>query len=205
MHGHAPDLAPAPVPPPARDFTGVTLRTERLLLRAWTEADIDAITAACQDPLTHRYTMVPAPYTRADAEGFVREIGPSERAAGTGAIFGAFVAETGEPAAAVGLHNLKHLGTAVGGDGEIGYWAVPGTRGRGYTTEAVREVCRWAIEDLGLAVIRWDALVGNEASWRVAEKVGFTREGTARARIVHRGVRVDTWIGSLLRTELRTA
>ena len=99
-------------------------------------------------------------------------------------------------------HPLAWAALHVGG---IGYWAVPGTRGRGYPAEAVREVCRWAFEDLGLAVIRWDALVGNEASWRVAERVGFTREGTARARLVHRGVRVDTWIGSLLRTELRAA
>ena len=124
------------------------------------------------------------------------------RARSSGAVFGVFVAGTGEPAASVGLHDLKHLDTAYGGDGVIGYWAAPGARGRGYTTEAVREVCRWAFEDLGLALIRWDAIIGNEASWRVAEKAGFAREGTLRSRLIQRGVRVDAWIGSLLRTEL---
>ena len=140
--------APTPAPAPTYDFTGLTLRTERLILRPWVEADIDAITAACQDPLIARYTVVPSPYARADSEKFVREIAPGERAAGTGAIFGVFAAGTGELAASVGLHNLRHLDTAYGGDGGIGYWAAPGTRGRGYTTEAVREVCRWAVEDL---------------------------------------------------------
>jgi RimJ/RimL family protein N-acetyltransferase len=203
---NAPVPAPAePAPAPAYDFTGLTLRTERLILRPWGEADIDAITEVCQDPLITSYTIVPSPYTRANSEVFVREIVPRERAAGTGAVFGAFLAGTGELAASVGLHNVRNLDTGYGGDAEIGYWAAPGTRGRGYTTEAVREVCRWAVEDLGVAVIRWEAIVGNEASWRVVRKVGFTREGTRRAQLVHRGVRVDTWAGSLLRTELRSA
>jgi RimJ/RimL family protein N-acetyltransferase len=197
--------APSPAAAPTHDFTGLTLRTERLILRPWAEADVDAITEACQDPLIALNTVIPSPYSRADAEGFVRELAPRERAAGTGAVFGVFVAATGEPAASVGLHNVRHLGTAYGADAGIGYWAAPGTRGRGYTTEAVREVCRWAFEELGLAVIRWDAIVGNEASWRVAEKVGFTREGTRRAQLIQRGVRVDAWTGSLLRTDLRSA
>jgi RimJ/RimL family protein N-acetyltransferase len=197
--------APGFVSVPTHDFTELTLRTERLILRPWAETDIDAITEACQDPLIQYYTVLPSPYTRADAEAYVRERAPSARAAGVGATFGVFAADTGELAAAVGLHNISHLDTTYGGDGGIGYWAAPGARGRGYTTEAVREVCRWAFEDLGVALIRWDAIVGNEASWRVAQKVGFTREGTLRSWLIQRGVRVDVWMGSLLRTELRAA
>jgi len=36
----------------------------------------------------------------------------------------------------------------------------------------------------------------------VAEKVGFTMEGTSRARLLHRGVRVDGWSAGLLPGEL---
>jgi len=200
--------AHAPASPPtaqARDLTVVTLRTARLVLRPWAEADIDAITEACQDPLIQRYVPVPAPYTRAHAEVFVRVTAPHVRAVGTGLIFGVFAAGTGEAVGSIGLHELSRLDAPYGGAGEIGYWAAPGARGRGYLTEAVREVCRWAFEELGLARIEWLAIAGNEASWRVAEKAGFTREGTLRARTVQRGVREDTWIGSLLRTELRSA
>ena len=202
--GHPPAPAPAPSAP-ARDLTGVTLRTERLILRAWTEADVDAITEACQDPQIQRYVPVPVPYTRADAETFVRVTAPHIRATGSGAIFGVFAAATGEAVGSIGLHDLSRLDKPYGGAGEIGYWTAPGARGLGYMTEAVREVCRWGFEELGLARIEWLAIAGNEGSRRVAQKAGFTLEGTLRAKTVQRGVREDTWIGSLLRTELRSA
>jgi len=201
-----PGHPPAPAPPaPARDLTGVTLRTERLILRPWTEADVDAITEACQDPVIQRYVPVSVPYTRANAETFVRVTAPHIRATGSGAIFGVFAAATGEAVGSLGLHDLNRLDQPYGGAGEIGYWTAPGARGRGYMTEAVREVCRWGFEELGLARIEWLAIAGNEGSWRVAQKAGFTLEGTLRAKTVQRGVREDTWIGSLLRTELRSA
>ena len=53
----------------------VTLTTERLVLHPPTETDIDAIVRACQDPEIPRYTPVPSPYGREDAEGYVKLIG----------------------------------------------------------------------------------------------------------------------------------
>ena len=194
-----------PAEAPRHDFTEVALRTERLILRPWSEADIDAITEACQDPLTQEYVPLPVPYLRATAEAFVRETAPNGRAAGTDVVFGVFLVETGEVLAAVGLHRIKDLGAGHGGSGEIGYWTAPGARGRGYMTEAVREVCRWGFEELELARLEWNAIAGNEGSWRVAQKAGFTREGTLRAWLVQRGVRKDAWIGSLLREEWKAA
>lgn len=188
---------------PARDFTATSLRTERLVLRPWREQDIDAITEACQDPETQRYVPIPVPYFRSHAEAYVRESSPKGRAAATDIVFGAFLAETGEMVAAVGLHRIEDLGAPHGGMGEIGYWTAPHARGRGYMTEAVREVCRWGFQELALARIEWVAVAGNDASWRVVEKLGFTREGTLRARLSHRGGRPDAWIGSLLRSEVR--
>jgi RimJ/RimL family protein N-acetyltransferase len=49
----------------------VQLRTKRLLLRAPSKIDIEAITAACQDPEIQRRVPIPIPYTRRDAEGYV--------------------------------------------------------------------------------------------------------------------------------------
>jgi RimJ/RimL family protein N-acetyltransferase len=146
---------------------------------------------------------IPAPYRRSDAEYFVREVAPKGRAAGTDVVFGVFLVETGEPVASIGLHKIKGVGAEYGGAGEIGYWTAPGARGRGYMVEAVRAVCGWGFDELGLARIEWIAVAGNEGSWRVAEKAGFVREGTLRAFLVQRGVRGDAWIGSLLRHEAR--
>ena len=41
--------------------------------------------------------------------------------------------------------------------------------------------------------------MGNVASRRVAEKAGFTVEGTQHAGLVHRGERKDVWVGGLVR------
>lgn len=71
------------------------------------------------------------------------------------------------------------------------------------TTAAVVAVCRWVFDIRNLALVEWRAQVGNEASRRVAEKVGFSMEGVLRQRLVHRGCRVDAWVGSLLPGEIR--
>jgi RimJ/RimL family protein N-acetyltransferase len=47
--------------------------------------------------------------------------------------------------------------------------------------------------------------VGNNASDRVAEKVGFTREGILREELLIRGNWVDHTLWSLLDREYRTA
>lgn len=188
---------------PAHDFEGTVLRTERLVLRPFGEADIDAVTEGSQDPETQRYVPVPAPYTRADAETYVFETAPKGRAAGTDLVLGVFEIETGRVVGSVGLHRMKDLDAEHGGAGEIGYWTMPAARGRGFMTEAAGELCRWGFAELGLARIEWIAIAGNEPSWRVVEKLGFTREGTLRSWLVHRGIRRDAWIGSLLRAEAR--
>ncbi|KPC96276.1 acetyltransferase, partial [Streptomyces sp. NRRL F-6602] len=52
----------------------ITLTTARLTLRALATADVDAVYRACQDPEIRRWTTVPSPYRRADAEHFVTRI-----------------------------------------------------------------------------------------------------------------------------------
>ena len=89
------------------------------------------------------------------------------------------------------------------GAAEIGYWMARPARGRGAATAAVRALCRWAFAQpaLALDLIEWHCEAGNVASRRVAEKAGFLIEGTLRARLRHRGTRVDAWVGSRLRTD----
>jgi RimJ/RimL family protein N-acetyltransferase len=75
----------------------------------------------------------------------------------------------------------------------------PRSRNQGVATAAVRALCRWIFTAQDLALIEWRCEVGNLASRRVAEKAGFLIEATLRRRLVHRGQRVDAWVGSLLR------
>lgn len=59
----------------------MVLRTQRLVLRALREEDVDAIVAAVSDPVTQRWLPLPDPYTREDAMSWVREKAPATRAA----------------------------------------------------------------------------------------------------------------------------
>jgi RimJ/RimL family protein N-acetyltransferase len=63
---------------------------------------------------------------------------------------------------------------------EIGYFCRTRFVGQGYVSEAVHALARLAFETLKAArvEIRCDEL--NERSWRVAERCGFTLEGTLR-------------------------
>ena len=77
-------------------------------------------------------------------------------------------------------------------------------RGRGITTRAVRLVCRFALDELGLERLELTTDAENYASQRVAEKVGFRREGVLRSHLLHpEGYRRDSVLLSLLPGELR--
>jgi len=89
---------------------------------------------------------------------------------------GAIVSEPGadEPIGSIGLM----VGTASNltlppTEGEIGYWIAEPFWGRGYTTEAARELVRRAFTELGLRTLWCGWFEGNDRSRRVGEKCGF--------------------------------
>jgi RimJ/RimL family protein N-acetyltransferase len=65
-------------------------------------------------------------------------------------------------------------------DAEIGYAVLPGERGAGVAVSAVRLAAAYAFGTLGLHRLALYHAVENGASCRVAEKAGFTLEGTLR-------------------------
>jgi RimJ/RimL family protein N-acetyltransferase len=174
----------------------VTLTTERLVLRVLEDRDIDALHAACQDPEIPRWTPVPSPYLREHAESFVRETSAHGWRDDTMYNFGVFTHE-GALVSSMGLVRLASLYTAAR-QAELGYWTAREHRGRGYTVEAARAVIGWAFDELGVERLEWVAEAGNVPSRAVAQRLGFTMEGTLRAKIVHQGTRRDAWIGALL-------
>ncbi|WP_043264579.1 GNAT family N-acetyltransferase [Streptomyces sp. CT34] len=179
----------------------VTLSTERLLLRPFEPADAAAVHTACQDPEIPRWTSVPSPYGRADAERFVGTVAPEGWRDDTTYTFAVVTRAGGSLVGSMGLVRLTQLRSPER-QAELGYWTAREHRGKGYTAEAARAVLRWAFRDLGVERMEWLAEAGNEGSWAVARKVGFQREGTLRAKLVAAGTRRDLWIGSLLPSDL---
>ncbi|MFC3577955.1 GNAT family N-acetyltransferase [Streptomyces yaanensis] len=173
----------------------VTLTTERLLLRTVGPQDTDAVYEAAQDPDIQRWTTVPSPYLREHAEAFVAQIVPDGWADASMFTFGFFL-PSGELVGMLGL-TMRSLGVA-----EVGFWTAKQHRGNGYTTEATLAVSRWAFTRLSIDRVEWRAEVGNAGSRAVAERAGFTVEGTLRSAINNKGVRRDCWVGSLLPSDL---
>jgi RimJ/RimL family protein N-acetyltransferase len=162
-------------------------------LRRPAERDLDAMVTACRDPESVRWTTVPDPYEREHAEDFALRIAPQAWARGEGVVYG-----IADPADAwAGTIDLR-IGPTDPLAADVGFLVAPWARGRGYAPAALRALCEWSFASLGLARVGWKAHVGNTASRRVAEKAGFTIEGTLRDDLAHRGERRDAWVGSLL-------
>jgi len=89
------------------------------------------------------------------------------------------------------------------GRAAVGYWLVPQARGRGVATHAVQLIARWAFVELGLARLELTCGPDNQASQRVAQRCGFTREGVLRSHMAFKGARRDTVVFSLLPGDLR--
>jgi len=183
--------------------TSPSLGDSRLLLRCPTMDLVPQISAACQDRELHRWLeALPDPYTEADAAAFVQRC-TQTWSEGTESVFAITSVGDGRLLGMVGLHDISHLTAPGGGMAEVGFWVVAAERGRGVMPDALRLVCGYGFTELRLARIEWQAEVGNAASRRAAEKVGFRFEGTCRRRLLHVGERVDGWLGGLLPEELR--
>ncbi|WP_164863533.1 GNAT family N-acetyltransferase [Agromyces sp. LHK192] len=75
--------------------------------------------------------------------------------------------------------------------------------GRGYTTEAVQLLVDYLFATKKDEWIQLVIVPGNRASRRIAEKTGFTLEGTARGAFFNDGVSNDVLVYSLLRGDRR--
>jgi RimJ/RimL family protein N-acetyltransferase len=168
------------------DLTTVRVPTERLVLRPPGDADVDAITRACQDADNQRWlSALPSPYKREDAVRFVTEIAPQGREERRELVFAAEA--DGELMGMCGLH---HLTTGRLGP-EIGYWIAPWARRNGYATEAARGVADWALAH-GAPRVHLFTDVDNAPSQAVARRAGFAEEGVVRSCLEYRdGRRAD--------------
>jgi RimJ/RimL family protein N-acetyltransferase len=174
----------------------VELRDDLIVLREWRLEDAPAIEAACRDPeIAHWIPFIPRPYTRADAEEYLAaclESGDERRPfaivdAGSGELLGSID---------MGVNSLGYRG-------HIGYWITAEARGRGVCTRALGLLSLWAFDELGLERLELITDPDNAASQRVAEKVGFRREGVLRSHLRHPDGRLrDSVMFSLLPGEL---
>jgi RimJ/RimL family protein N-acetyltransferase len=172
------------------------LREDGMVLRAWRLDDAEAVQVACSDSEIARWIpWIPVPYTREHAEAYLHACAESGDDRYPLAIA---EAETGEVLGSIDL-GLNSQGYR----GHVGYWVAAPARGRGVCTRALRLLSRWALDELSLQRMELITDPDNRASQRVAEKVGYRREGVMRAHLRHLDGRVrDSVLFSLLPGEL---
>lgn len=89
------------------------------------------------------------------------------------------------------------------GNCEMGVWLAQKASGRGLVTIAANHLIDWAFHERGMHRIEWHAASGNEASLRVAKRLGMTHDGVLRQAFHYNGARHDEEIWSLLVTDTR--
>lgn len=141
--------------------------------------------AMIDDPDVARYTPIPSPVP----EGY----GP----AWLGRYEAGRVDGTREAFAIVDNTELVGIAVAPGIDrdareAELGYLVAPWARGRGAATAALKQLTRWAFDELDIARAYLHINTGNEASRRVAQRSGYSFEGVLRSTWFKEDLRVDT-------------
>ncbi|RLP74965.1 N-acetyltransferase [Mycetocola tolaasinivorans] len=159
-----------PLPPSAPT---IPIR-EDLRLRPWRLGDEDVITAACQDPEIQRWTTIPVPYTRENAEFFL-EITASDWASGAGGSLALVDPREDVPFGSFGFVSIRADHRAS----EIGYWLAPDRRGHGYAIAAVTALSEYALGLVGLDEVYLRIDPQNVASVAVALGAGYELTATA--------------------------
>ena len=87
------------------------------------------------------------------------------------------------------------------GVGEIGYWIRTDKVHKGIGTAATRAMVELGFGDLRMHRLTLRIAIGNRGSERIAEKLGFTKEGVLREVLTLNGKRVDHTLYSILKHE----
>ncbi len=105
-----------------------------------------------------------------------------------------FDVDTGDFVGGTGVNQINRVMQF----GNLGHWVRSSRTGRGAATAAARLAARFGFEHLGLHRVEIVVHVENEASHRVAEKVGARREGLLRNRLLLHGEPRDAVMYSLV-------
>ncbi len=162
-------------------------------LHKWTFADRDALMALCNAvDRTFLSDRLPYPYTEADADWWLGMVAENEGKEGA---WRAIVVD----GQIVGSISVERMAEDQRNVGSIGYMILTLFWSQGIGTEAVRQICGIAFQELALERIIGEVFPENLASARVLEKNGFRLEGTKVGAVVKGGTAVDVRVYRLPR------
>lgn len=165
-----------------------------VLVRQWQPGDADAIYAAVSQNYEHLREFMhwaKPDYSIDDARQFL-EASVASAVEGRSLGFGIF--RGADVIGSIGFVKFDHKVRCT----EIGYWIAGSEQGRGIITQACRALVEHAFEVMNMNRIEIRCAVENVRSSAVAERLGFTKEGTLRQSEIRNGRLLDFNIYGLL-------
>ena len=156
-----------------------------ITLHTWTSADKPALMALCNTvDRSFLSDRLPYPYTEADANWWLGMVAENE---GKEGLWRSIWAD-GQLVGSISVERKDGDGHNTG---ELGYMILTPWWSKGIGTEAVRQMCRIAFENLGVEQLSATVLEGNRASERVLEKNGFRLEEKMVGAVAKGGTLMD--------------
>jgi RimJ/RimL family protein N-acetyltransferase len=178
------------------------IETRRLRLRPFAMGDLDGLAAIQALPEVARY-LYWEPRTRAEVEPVLAQLIARNEIAEEGENI-ALAVEALEGGPLLG-HLTLWLRSEEHRQAEIGFTFHPEAGGKGYATEAAREMLRLAFEELGAHRVYGRTDLRNERSAALMRRLGMTQEAHFREAEIFKGEWGDELVFAILNREWRAA
>lgn len=144
------------------------IETQRLFLRRWTEADAEDLFKYASDVDVGPIAGWPPHQSVEESLSVIQHVFNAKE------VYALCLKEDGKAIGAIELKLNGHSDlTKCDDECELGYWLGKAFWGQGLMPEAVKEVLRYAFENLGMQKVWCGYYEGNNKSKRVQEKCGF--------------------------------
>ncbi|WP_121743718.1 GNAT family N-acetyltransferase [Natronorubrum halophilum] len=172
----------------------VFLAGDRVDLRPIEEDDLEFLQREINDPRVWRAIGGSRPINRAQEQDFFENVVCDDDTVNL------LVVADSTPVGTIGFNSIEWESRRA----EIGYWIAPAYHERGYGSDATERLVTYGFDQFGLHKLTARVFEFNEASQRLLESVGFTREGVHRDEAFVDGEYHDTYWYGVLEDEWRS-
>ena len=178
----------------------VELTDGSILLRPYQISDIESLYEAARESIPEVSIWMPwchPDYSIEESRKWI-ESQPDAWEKGTGYEFAITEYSSGTYLGGCGINEIRY----DYGYANLGYWVRTSQTKKGIATAATILLIRWAFNELKLNRVEISVAINNQASLRVADKAGATKEGILRNKLSKNGLPCDTVMFSLIPQDL---
>jgi len=172
--------------------------TRRLLIRNFTDDDLDTLLAYRNDLEVAKYQGWSVPYSREKGEALIAEMKDVQiLQQGQWQQLALEIIETGEMIGDIGIriYNNDARQALIGFTIASNHWR------KGYATESITAVLNHLFNEIDLHRVVAECDTRNVASWKTLEKLGFRREAHFVENYLEKGAYVDEYSYAILQRE----